>query len=466
MKLKWRLILVNEQLSNKRNKIFISHANPNDNDFTKWLSLKLIALGYDVWCDILFLEKGVDFWKRIENEIRNNTCKFLVVLSDISNVREGVLKEITVAEKIKKELNDESFILPLLIDNKLTYDKINIQLSRLNTIDFTESWIKGLDDLNKFLSDNKVQTFSDGYSNSNETYKNIFLKDRNTIIKYEKYNSNWFPILSLPSNLYFHSIDVENITYLKEHFPYPMFEYKNYICTFSEDIDCILPNQEMFDSNRKIIIPTSSIINRSYDTDFVKNFECKNFMIRLLNHGFKKMMLDKYFQQYQLSSFKTGYWFELNQLEKNKINKVLFVGKRKEFNWHFGVSGLIKLIPFPMLILSSHIFFTTDGKKLLSSKSKQHKLRRKHGGTWYNDNWNDKLKYFAKYLVKNNEEVFIPVGTKENVIVSSKSVEFTSHLSYINTKDNMHEEEAYVSTIDYLDDYGENEHEDIDGIIL
>jgi len=42
-----------------RNKIFISHATPDDNDFTKWLALKLIGLGYVVWCDILFLDKGV-----------------------------------------------------------------------------------------------------------------------------------------------------------------------------------------------------------------------------------------------------------------------------------------------------------------------------------------------------------------------------------------------------------------------
>jgi hypothetical protein len=45
-----------------RKTIFISHATPDDNDFTKWLALKLIGLGYDIWCDILFLDKGVDFW--------------------------------------------------------------------------------------------------------------------------------------------------------------------------------------------------------------------------------------------------------------------------------------------------------------------------------------------------------------------------------------------------------------------
>ena len=68
-----------------RNKIFISHASPVDNDFTKWLALKLIGLGYNVWCDILFLDKGVDTWRDIEPEIRENACRFLVALSTTSN---------------------------------------------------------------------------------------------------------------------------------------------------------------------------------------------------------------------------------------------------------------------------------------------------------------------------------------------------------------------------------------------
>ena len=87
-----------------RNKIFISHATPDDDDFTKWLSLKLIGLGYDVWCDILFLDKGVDFWSNIEKEIRENTSKFLIVSSTAGNQREGVLKELAVATKVKKQL--------------------------------------------------------------------------------------------------------------------------------------------------------------------------------------------------------------------------------------------------------------------------------------------------------------------------------------------------------------------------
>jgi hypothetical protein len=118
-----------------RTKIFISHATPDDNDFTRWLALKLINLGYEVWCDILELPKGTDFWKNIEQEIRQHTIKFLIVLTKTSNQRPGVLNEIA-ALKVKKQLNDETFIIPLVIDENLFYDDINIELVRLNAIDF------------------------------------------------------------------------------------------------------------------------------------------------------------------------------------------------------------------------------------------------------------------------------------------------------------------------------------------
>ncbi len=130
-----------------RNKIFISHATPDDDDFTRWLSPKLIGLGYEVWCDILFLDEGVDFWSNMEKEILENICKFLIGSSTAGNQREGVLKELAVAAKVKKQLQDDTFILALAIDETLSYDDINIEIVRLNAVDFKKAWAKGLQDL-------------------------------------------------------------------------------------------------------------------------------------------------------------------------------------------------------------------------------------------------------------------------------------------------------------------------------
>ncbi len=161
-----------------RNRIFISHATLDDYDFTKWLSLKLVGMGYEVWCDILKLDKGVDFWSSIEKEIRDNTCKFLIVSSTHSNQREGVLKELAVAAKVKKQLNDDTFIIPLAIDENLSYDDINIEIVRLNAIDFKNSWATGLQGLLDALEKQNVPKLSPDPAKSNLLYQQVFCMTR------------------------------------------------------------------------------------------------------------------------------------------------------------------------------------------------------------------------------------------------------------------------------------------------
>lgn len=448
-----------ETLPSIRNKIFISHATPIDNDFTKWLSLKLISLGYIVWCDILFLEKGVDFWKTIEREIRTNTCKFLVVLSEISNVSEGVLKEIAVASKVKKELVDEGFIVPLLIDDKLSFDKINIELNRLNATDFSKSWIKGLDELLQSLNNSNIPKNTENVNLSNEIYRKIFLLNKTPLKKDEVYNSNWFSIISFPIYLYFHKVNSDDYECVNEQFSFPIMNYKNYICTFSENISKNNTSVDLFEDKQVIRIATLDIIDKRYESDFISNIDCKRFVVGLLNDGFKRMMKDKNFRPYNLSNRKIGFWLEKNYLDKDKANGVLLIGEIKGKNWHYGISGLVKLFPQPILILSSHIFFTSDGKNLISSKYSQLRLRRKQGKNWWNNTWNDKLFSIVKHLASDDGVIRIPVGTKENAIVSSSSIQFQGHYSYNSPKENINEAELFEINDD---DEEDNSNEDME----
>jgi hypothetical protein len=431
----------NEILQSERNIIFISHATPHDNDFTKWLSLKLISFGYIVWCDILFFDLGVDFWKTIEKIIRTNTCRFLVVLSEKSNESEGVLKEIAVASKVKKELLDEGFIIHLLIDEKLSFDKINIELNRLNTIDFSKSWINGFVELLQSLNNSNIPKNAEDANLSNEIFRNIFLSNRIIINKDEVYNSNWFSIISFPPYLYFHPVSPDENEFVYKQFAFPTINYKNYICTFSEIIYENNTGIDLFKDKQIIRVSTHDIINNNYESNFIINTDCKRFIVRLLNDGFKRMMEGKHFRSYYLSNKKIGFWFEKNYFDKDKVNSVLLVGEIKGKYWHFGISGLLKLFPFPILILSSHIFFTSDGKKLIPSKYSQLRLRRKQGKNWWNNTWNDKLISIVKYLASDDGVIRIPVGTNEITVVSSSSIQFQGHYSYNNPKENINEME-------------------------
>jgi len=57
--------------------VFISHSNPQDNDFTTWLAARLASARYEVWSDVTKLIGGEVFWKDIEEAIRLHTLKFV-----------------------------------------------------------------------------------------------------------------------------------------------------------------------------------------------------------------------------------------------------------------------------------------------------------------------------------------------------------------------------------------------------
>jgi hypothetical protein len=65
----------------KRDMIFVSHANPEDNEFARWLTLQLANEGYPVWCDQTKLLGGEKFWENIEDAIKIHTIKFLFILT-------------------------------------------------------------------------------------------------------------------------------------------------------------------------------------------------------------------------------------------------------------------------------------------------------------------------------------------------------------------------------------------------
>ncbi len=113
--------------------LFVSHANPEDNQCSLWLALRLAADGYPVWCDLTMLLGGEDFWKDAEAAIRTRTCKFLCALSRTSNVKDGPRKELQIAVNVAKTEKFSDFIIPLHLDD-LPHTETNVNLATLTAI--------------------------------------------------------------------------------------------------------------------------------------------------------------------------------------------------------------------------------------------------------------------------------------------------------------------------------------------
>lgn len=427
-----------------RDSIFISHAAPEDNDFTRWLSLQLIGLGYKVWSDVLKLKGGEDWWPVIEKEIRDNSIKFITVLSVHANNKDGVLKELAVAQKVKKQLNDSQFIIPLHIDLNLSYDDVNIELNRLNSINFKKSWAEGLKSLLELLEEQNVPKSSPNFNEVNQLWQTIFLHNKLPVEKTEIYSSNWFPIVELPKVLRFHKIKYAippgfNV----EDLPFPIVTYKDYCATFAWSYDFMneLPKTTTYDPKQTIEIPTEDILNGTYSDRFIRNKEAKNLIIQLLNKGFNKSIQKKPVSVYQMSNH-ISFWIKKGVLEKDKFNKVQFIGKQKEKQWHFGISGNVKMFPERCFVINSHIWFTSDGNNLIPEPAKQHAARRKQGKNWWNNDWRSKTIAFMQFLSEDDEAIHVELGSEEKIKISMHPMTFTSPVTYLDpNKENLPEDD-------------------------
>lgn len=138
-----------------RDTLLLSHANPEDNEFTLWLALQLANEGYRVWCDLTKLLGGEVFWDDIEEAIKTRAAKVLYVLSRTSNAKDGPLKELHFAQIIAKKEKLKDFVIPLHIDD-LPHGDVTIEITRINTVAFAHSWGAGLAKLLEKLEEDGV----------------------------------------------------------------------------------------------------------------------------------------------------------------------------------------------------------------------------------------------------------------------------------------------------------------------
>lgn len=182
--------------------IFLSHALPEDNEFTRSLALRFAREGYPAWCELTKLLGGEDSWIEIEEAIRSRTMKFLFVLSKTSNEKPGVLQELALAKRVGK--GREDVVIPLKIDD-LSADETTIELTRLNSIDLREGWVSGLAKLLEKLKRDGVP--KDPRFNAAavaDWWQSNLYSGQAVIARSQPQACNWFPIRSLPQRIFLH----------------------------------------------------------------------------------------------------------------------------------------------------------------------------------------------------------------------------------------------------------------------
>jgi hypothetical protein len=199
-----------------RDKIFISHAAPEDNSFAIWLASRLCSLGYDTWVDKNALLGGEKFWEEIDQVIRHFAAKFLLVYSKNicinqkpGRLKDGIYKEYSLAESISKQERIQDFIILLNTDGS-TYN-LFIGADRLVQIPFYDNWAEGLRQLLKRLDKDKIpKTASSQAAKFAEWYENKYITKNGIVDGMEElYYSTFWPIPELPKQFHIYQFESE-----------------------------------------------------------------------------------------------------------------------------------------------------------------------------------------------------------------------------------------------------------------
>ncbi|HKZ42057.1 MAG TPA: toll/interleukin-1 receptor domain-containing protein [Candidatus Hodarchaeales archaeon] len=437
-----------------RTTIFISHANPEDNDFAIWLCSRLSALGYEVWIDKNGLLGGEKFWEEIDQTIRYSAIKFVLIYSrnicykdQVGKLKDGIYKEFSLAESIGRQERLKDFIQLLNIDGSAR--NLFIGADRLNQIAFSDNWAEGLEQLNEKLKKDDVPRSSAAFDTEFANwYENKYILRNGIIPKNEIYYTSYWPITALPSKFYlfhFESVKQASALYLSKELKYPLSKIANALASFSGDLPLRPTNSELeppIKPKSSFEVNTNDVLQGFESSAFPTHRDASNHLKALLARTFHLLMKQRGLFWCGMSNKRQTYYFTAAGLRNGKIKfsypisgkqktKTL-VGKHLSLGkWHYAISALPILQPIQGYSLKSHIVFTTNGFKPWDNKDKMHSHRRAKGRLMFNGEWRDLFLGFLSGLKNTDGSIDIQLTDTFTLTMASSPLILESEFGYI-----------------------------------
>jgi len=131
-------VAISERQLLARDHLFISYA-AEDRPLAEWLTRKLTADGYRVWCDRFSLLGGDSYPKNIDVAIKERAFRVIAILSKASINKPNPVKERTLALNLAQARN-ENFLIPINVNLNAT--QLDWMTSDLTYISFS-NWAQG-----------------------------------------------------------------------------------------------------------------------------------------------------------------------------------------------------------------------------------------------------------------------------------------------------------------------------------
>jgi hypothetical protein len=438
----------------QRQALFITHANPEDNEFTIWLGSHLSCVGYEVWADVFKLRGGQDWARKLEDALRERACKVLLVGTPSSAKKQGVRNEIQIACDVARKINDNEFVIPL----RLQPFEAPFQIVHAQYIDFIQGWGQGLTKLLETLVAYKVPRMQSFHTHGIENWRAVQLNRARLLDrKPEPLVSNWVRIVEWPNSIRHYEfragVTEDNVRALVNNCRWPVFPFNRGFWTFGDKSDFHTDQGESFPilSRTEFFLP--HFLENGSRNDSVHAHEARNIVSHLTKCALEKKLHDSNLSSYEYSNGVVGWWVHSKLITGDKVSfkweggpsgRRQLVGEvasgQTKLRWHFGVSGkpwigrdsYIKFLP--------RILFTEDGLRPIEDVKRTHRLRRSVPKSWRNARWRDMLLSFLYWFSKGGNHVSLEAGSLSSLKIEVPPITMISPVSVIHDEDREPEE--------------------------
>jgi hypothetical protein len=424
-----------------RDTIFICHATPDDNDFVRWLGARLTGHGYKVWADMFGLKGGTPFWITIEDALREHACKVIYVASkaSVDPKRQGVRNELSVADAVRKALNDPAFIIPVRLDD-VAFSEFPILVHQLNALDFSQGWGKRLIELLDTLETANVPRTDQDQTAEFERWRRDAVKTA-ALVNHEPEPvlTSLSPINALPAEVRYlkHNADPAAIAQVLRASGIPFSPFHQLLITFADldEVNAALPTPMVAELRAQTPLETF-LSGQVPEVTTPRRADASNIATALLRQHVERHLTQRGLKALPQRG-SSAFYFPEGLVPNNKVpytaasgrrtNKnVVGRSERNKVNWHLAMKVSVVLGPPAFVRFKPYVAFSDDGQTAIADPKRTSPIRRRFCKNWWNQHWRQLQEAFAVWLAEGQAERAIALDGSQRLVLAGRLLQLTA----------------------------------------